>query len=182
MPNEALTSGLAILGAVTGTLGFVVSVLTYRRDASRLRVELIRGIRVSNGPADDAARRLLALHRERNEDPPMALFLRDPDKTWALLKVTNAGRRTIYIEKIGWIGVDGKFTIPAGYMGDPEWLPATIEEGTSKDYLVEDSHVEHALAAFAIDRTGRIHFGTFARSWPGFVLAVKARLHVSPYA
>ncbi len=178
---DEATRLLALMGAVTGPLGLVVAWLSYRRDAARLRVTLTRGYKITSGPADDAARRLLEFHRAGDRPPPMALYIRDPDKDWAVLTVANVGRRTVRVQKIGWVGPGGKFLIPGGYMGDPEWLPAVMEEGTARDFPIEDSQVDGALAAFASDSTGRGYYGSFARSWRGTGLRAKTMLRMRPY-
>lgn len=159
---------LGIIGTVTGTAAFVVSVMTYRRDAARIRVRIQRGYRVTQGPGDDAVRRLLAAAKATGKEPPMAIFLRDPDKSWAYISVVNHGRRPVTVDKIGWIGKNGKFMIPGGFMGDHDWLPKKLDEGDAKEYPVEESHLIDALAGVAVDRTGRLHVGSYARSLGGF--------------
>jgi hypothetical protein len=178
---DEATRLLALVGAVTGPLGLVVSWLSYRRDAARLRVTLTRGYKITSGRADDAARRLLEFHRADGRHPPMALYVRDPDKDWAVLTVANIARRTVRVQKIGWVAPDGKFLLPGGYMGDADWLPATMEEGTARDFPIEDSHVDGALAAFASDSTGRAYYGSYARGWRGMALRLKTTLRMRPY-
>jgi len=153
---------------VTGTAAFVVSTMTYRRDAARIRVRLQRGFRVTQGPGDAAVRAMLKAAKSAGKDPPMAIFVRDPDKSWAYISIVNHGRRPVTIEKIGWIAKDGGFRIPGGFMGDPFWLPIKLDEGDAKEYPVEESHVTQALAVVAVDRTGRLHVGSYARSFSGF--------------
>jgi hypothetical protein len=189
MPNghgmslDDTTKILGVIGGVTGPVGLIIAYLTYRRDAARVRVRLHRGWIISNGPHDEYVRAMLAEYRSARNDPPMHLYIRDPDKTWGEIGVTNIGRRPIQIEKVAWVNRKGKFVMPGGYMGDPQWLPVTLEEGTGRDFLIEDSKFdqEGVLAVAAFDRTGRGHYGSFARSWSGWIVRVKAALHVTPY-
>ncbi len=97
----------------------------------------------------------------------MSLFVRDPDKSWAYISVVNHGRRPVNITKISWVGKDGGFLVPAGFMGDPEWLPRKLDEGEAKEFPVEECQLTEALAAVAVDSTGRLHVGGYARSFGG---------------
>jgi hypothetical protein len=132
---------------------------------------------------DQAVRDALADYRDAGHDPPMSLYIRDPDKTWGEISVANVGRRTVHIEKIAWVAKDGKFRVPGGYIGDPAWLPATIEEGKARDFLIEDSHFakEGVVAVAAWDGTGRGYYGSFEPSWQGLMLRAKTALRIRPY-
>lgn len=160
---------LGIIGGLTGPLGLVIAWLTYRRDAGRLRINLTRG-RITQGPDDDRVRTLLARYTAAGEDPPMDLFTRDPDKSWAIIEVTNVGRRKVRLEKIGW-RKRRKFMIPAGFFGYPgsaPWLPCDLEEGQRRDFPVEDSRLAHADYVYATMSTGRHAYGAFPPGWRGF--------------
>lgn len=159
---------LAVIGAVTGPAGIIVALLTYFRDAVHIRVRLQRGYRVTQLALDDAVRDALEEHREMGIPPPMALYAQDPDKKWAYINVSNRGRRTVIIEKIGWVTAEGEMVVPGGFMADDDWLPMTLTEGDGKEYPVEEGQVARALAVFATDRTGRRYLGSYARSFGGF--------------
>lgn len=184
MVSDEITKILGIVGGVTGPLGLVVSYLTYHRDRAKVRVKLTRGYQITQGPQDDeTVRRMLAMCRQHEEQPPMALYVRDPDKTWASLDVVNVGRRKIIIEKIGWLPKKGTFRIPAGFFSEPGWLPAELDEGVSKSFPIEEGNLsEGVLAAWACDSMGRLHYGTFERSLLGMLLRLKILLRLRPYS
>lgn len=102
---DDITKALAFIGGITGPLGLVFTWMAYRRDSVRVRVALSRGY-VVRSKADDLVRAMLQEHREQGTDPPMELYVRDPDKHWAYIEVTNVGRRKVYIEKIAWVPED----------------------------------------------------------------------------
>ncbi|HZO92487.1 MAG TPA: hypothetical protein VFB22_01865 [Candidatus Baltobacteraceae bacterium] len=182
--SEVTTAVFAIVGGLTGPLGLLVAFLTYRRDAVRVRVRLRRGFKMRNGPDDDAVRQMLAQYRASNVDPPMSLYVRDPDKDWALITVANIGRRPVHVEKIGWVPNEGHFNVPGGYMGDPEWLPLKLKEGKSRDFPIEEAllNSEGVRAVFVVDSLGRIYFGSFASNAQGWFAWIKATLHLRPFS
>jgi hypothetical protein len=170
--REAATSiiiVLGIIGGLTGPLSLAISYLTYRRDASRIRVRLRRGYRITQGPGDDAVRAMLAAHESLGTPPPSELYVRDPDKDWAYIEVANVGRRKAKISKIGWAVGFHKYELPSTFYLDGKWLPLVIDEGESKDFPIEERQVADAIFAWAIDATGRIYRGSFRVSIQGAV-------------
>jgi hypothetical protein len=166
---------LGVIGGVTGPLGLIISYLSYQRDAARVHVCLRRGVRVTQGPADDAeVRRRLDSHRQRNEDPPMSLYVRDPDKNWSILEVTNVGRRKVTVQQIGWTSKTGQIYIPAGFLSEVGWLPAALDEGDSKNYPIEESKFDDGVrCVWARDSTGRVRYGSFDRSFAAQLLRLR---------
>lgn len=180
---ELATKIFAFLGGLTGPLGLLIAWLTYRRDKAHLRVTLSRGYVVRS--KDDAEIRfLLKSFKYSGQDPPMSLYARDPDKDWAYIEVTNIGRRKVYVEKIAWVpeNVRTGFYVPSGFMGDASWLPAELAEGDSKTFPIEEKNLaDGVLAVCAWDRTGRGYYGSFKRSWRGFILRLKVMFRIRPY-
>ncbi len=90
--------------------------------------------------------------------------------------MANAGRRTVQIEKIGWVPPGRtRFVKPTGYMGFTGLLPAELGEGDARDFPIEESLLsDGVLAAVAWDKLGRAHFGAFERLFRGLLLGMKA--------
>ncbi len=179
-----ITTVIAVWGAVTGTAGLIILWLTYRRDNADVRVTLMRGMTVSQGPAGDVVvRRRLAALAGMGMTPPMSLYLRDPDKKWASLTITNYGRRSVSIAKIAWVGPTGTFHLPAGYYSEPGYLPVEVTGGNSRAFSIEEGNLaDGVLAAVVWDGAGRGYYGAFEGSWRGLILWVRVIFHIRPYS
>lgn len=161
---------LAVIGGITGPAGLVIAYLTYRRDVGRLRVHVRRRQRITQGSDNPTIRAMLKHYVEAGESPPMDLYTRDPDKTWAIIEVTNVGRRKVRLLQIGWKEIGAKYALPGGYFGyqgSAPWLPCDLDEGQGRDFPIEDSHFANAGYVFARISTGRSFYGGFASGWRG---------------
>jgi hypothetical protein len=79
-----LTEVLAVVGSLVGTAGFVLGILNHLRDRPRIVVSLLWDMSVTGGRGYD------------------------PHKKYALVKVTNTGRRPVYISH-------ASLKLPKGY-------------------------------------------------------------------
>lgn len=105
--------------------------------------------------------------RELGKDAPVDLFLRDPDKTWAIIEVAKIGRRPMRVSQIGWTYRRKKHGLPSTFYSDGQWLPTTIDEGEARDFPVDDAHVEGVLCVWARTAARRADYGDFKRSLTG---------------
>lgn len=175
---DEVTKLLAIVGGLTGPLGLVLVWMTYRRDAPRVRVRLQHEYTISGGPERDAiVREELAHCRALHVDPSPSLYLSDPDATWAVLEVTNTGRRKVTIEKIGLIEGYRKMWMPSAFIVSG-MLPVEIDEGKRKDFPIHEEQVAKAVCAWACESTGRVWYGAFKWSSP-YALFVRVRSWIS---
>lgn len=79
-----ITAVVALTGVVTGTAGLVLGILNYLRDRPQVLVKVKWDMSVTDNP------------------------VYDPKKKWAIVSVTNVGRRPIYISH-------SSFELPKGY-------------------------------------------------------------------
>ncbi len=107
---QAITATVAILGAVTGTVGLVLGVANFLRDRPDIRVTLRVGRRVFNHPEYD------------------------PEKSYAIVTVANAGRRPVYLRSVSlWMPGEPWFLLHDS-LRNPDTFP---EGGPPKDYFAE---------------------------------------------
>jgi hypothetical protein len=171
---------LGIIGGITGPLGLLIAYLTYRRDRARIRVRLLREKKITQGPDDETVRLRLADYIARGSEPPMELYLRDPDKTWAILEIVNHGRRKVIIEKIGWTNAPCRNSLPAGYYITRGWLPKELDEAEKAVFQIDDRQVSNAAYVWAIDSTGRIYNGWCRGGWwKAQFCILRERLHLT---
>jgi len=167
---DDISKWLGVVGGITGPVGLAIAYLTYKRDAGRLRIRVRRNSIITQGPEDDEkVRSALRQFSAIGKPPPMDLYTRDPDKTWALVEVTNVGRRPVRLQQIGWKVIGAKYQLPAGffgYEGSAPWLPRDLGEGQEIDFPIEDSSLEDAGYLFARTSTGYA-YGGFAKGWRG---------------
>ncbi len=111
-----LTDIVAFWGALTGTLSLTIGYFSYKRDSLKIEVDIKRGWRVMNHPEYD------------------------PEKDYAVITVSNKGRRPVLITRVGYQFLKkGGGVILADSMrkGSRE-----LTEGKSTEYLIEDKELE----------------------------------------
>lgn len=164
--------GLAIYGAVTGTVGtiagmaaLVISIFAYRRDVGSLKVSLLRNMR-RVAPGLPVAE-LFELHRKLENQfgdsvPPLPpdIAALDPEKRWAYIDVVNSGRRDIHFEKAALLYEDGSTYLAL------ESNPETLSESRPLSVRIDEDLIDKAekeqhtklLCAFAINSLGRNYY------------------------
>ena len=107
---QVVTIIVAIIGAVTGTAALALGMANFARDRPDVRVTLRAGRRVINDPRYD------------------------PDKSYVVVAVVNAGRRPVYIGNVAlWVPGEPWSVLHDG-LRNPETFP---EGGPPKHYLAE---------------------------------------------
>jgi hypothetical protein len=142
-----MTQGLSILGAVTGVLGLLVSLLVYLRDAPRVRVNLRFDMKGWGSL---------------------------PDVLHCVVAVYNVGRRTIYLERINippttaggqtliWDDTMGSVTLPEG--GKPH-VSFFRQEGFENEHHVKEWW---RIRAMIWDAAGRSYRSYWLTERPSF--------------
>lgn len=104
----------ALIGAVTGPAGLIVSLLTYLRDRPRLWVSMMPDMKVQNSPTYDSTKRYL------------------------VVTVSNIGRRPEYVEVVALLQPDGT----SGTIADVFFNPNEVYEGKAPaKYLIDQSSI-----------------------------------------
>lgn len=182
--------GLALYGAITGTLGtlagvaaLVLSLLAYRRDVGMLKVTLLRNMRLVIPGLPIAT--LLEIQKKLEGSfgravPPLPpdLAALDPNKRWAYIDVVNAGRRDIHFEKAALLYEDGSTYL--ALEGNAETLTESRPLMVRVDEeLVDKAEKEHStklLCAFAIDSLGRNYYSEVPKEKRGLLKRLRKKL------
>lgn len=155
------TQMAALIGAVTGPLGLLISVLTYLRDRPRLWVSMAADMRIHNSEKYD------------------------PEKVFLVATVSNVGRRPEYVELVALLHPDGQ----CGMVNDVFFNPNEVQEGKPPaKYLVEQDLITGleqqwpGILALVRTSSGRQYRSRFLHSPPrscpaiGFIPKFRLRL------
>lgn len=134
------TDLLAFLGSVAGTFALAVNYLTYRRDRSDIKVEIMKDRKIYNSPQYD------------------------PNKTYFVISAKNIGRRRVTINQAGWVFLKKNGGVI--YSDSMIYGPAELEEGKSKDWVVGQDDVDFSeISYFAVyDAIGNT-YKKYVASW-----------------
>jgi hypothetical protein len=153
--TDAITLGLSIFGSLTGISALVLGILNYRRDRAAAKVVLKWDMAVTDNP------------------------IYDSKKLWGLVKVTNIGRRSLYL---GVVALELPKGSPAylicqmvqnvpnriqlgGKLGEGDPPAAyVIDQDQLKEYAAHWKHIR----ATAEDSTGKVYRSKPAKDQPSW--------------
>jgi hypothetical protein len=116
------TETTAIIGAVTGPLGLLLSILSYTRDRARLWISMTPDMKTQNAPQYD------------------------PAKKYLVVTVSNTGRRPEYVDMVALLQPDGA----SGIINDMFFNPNEVHEGRAPaKYLVDQSSISEFASQWA---------------------------------
>lgn len=106
----SVTEIIAVLGLVSGVTGTVLGVLNYLRDRGRVEVSLQWDMNTYG-------------HTEY-----------DPDKSWGVIRVTNAGRRTVCVSHVA-------LKLPKGYGESHLIITSGVGQKTLPEGAASEMHI-----------------------------------------
>lgn len=132
--TRIITIALAIIGTVTGSIALGLSAASYLRDRPKIQITFACGYRAHNAPPYD------------------------PNKDFALVSISNSGRRPVYISLV-YLEFPGDFD---GIVNDSLQNPQTFPEGGAPaTYLTDEEELKKfanswpVIRAIAIDAAGK---------------------------
>jgi hypothetical protein len=150
-----LDAGVAVYGAITGTIALVLVILGYRRDAGRLTVKL--------SPAPDAS-------------------MIDPIEKRVCIEVVNAGRRNVHFRIARLVFEDGSTEdVPESklkLLTETEPLRVCVDLAIVRKREAERK--TRLLCAVAVDSLGQHYYSDVPKNWRGRLKQLKPSIESEP--